>query len=329
MAQRNLIVIGASMGGVAALRLLAARLPRDLPAAVLVVLHIGSNRSILPELLHDSGGLTASHAVDGEPLRAGHIFVAPPDHHLLVDATSIRLSRGPKEHHTRPAIDPLFRSAALAHGSAVIGVVLTGLFDDGTAGLQAIKARGGIAVVQDPQEAAEPSMPLSAVKYVRVDHCVKLDDLAPLLVSLVSTQAAEAVHVPTQLAHEHALSLLEGDLMQHLHAIAKPSTFVCPDCQGALWEISGSRPPRYRCHIGHAFTLSTLEHAQSDAAEEALWSAIRALEEKKMLLARLAEERRSEGREHEAARLESDAKDTERHADLLQDLVQTVPMAAK
>jgi two-component system chemotaxis response regulator CheB len=325
MDRPRLIVVGASIGGVVALRSLVRHLPRELLAPVLVVLHVGSNPSVLPELLAAKSALPCRHAVDGEPLRDGHLLVAPPDHHLLVEGNLVRLSRGPKEHHTRPAIDPLFRSAALARGEGVIGVVLSGLLDDGTAGLQAIKARGGIAIVQDPADAVEPSMPMSALKYVRVDHCVSIERLAPLLAELAARATAPALPAAAELQHEHALSLMHGDAMKHLNAIATPSTFVCPDCQGALWEIKGTRPPRYRCHVGHAFTLRSLEHSQSDATDEALWTAIRALQEKQLLLTRLAEERLREQDEREAQRLRAAAEDTQRHAELLRELTRSVP----
>jgi two-component system chemotaxis response regulator CheB len=329
MGKRSLIVVGASSGGVAALRRLAAGLPAELPAAILAVLHIGSHASFLPDLLNGDGPLQAAHGRDGEALRPGRIYVAPPDRHMLVEADEIRLTRGPREHHTRPAIDPLFRSAALSHGAAVVGVILTGMLDDGTAGLQAVKARGGVAVVQDPEEAEEPSMPLSAMKYVRVDHRVRLADLPGLLTRLVTTDiAAASLAPPSQLSHEHKLSLLQGEPMEHMQAIAKPSTFVCPDCHGALWELNGSRPARYRCHVGHAFTLRTLEHAQSDSTDDALWTAIRALEEKYLLMCRLADDHRRDRNEAEAARLVAAAKDTQRHAELLRKLVETVPGAS-
>ena len=198
----------------------------------------------MPELLSRSGPLPATHAKDGEVIAASHIYLGPPDHHLTVDSAGrLRLSRGPKEHHSRPAIDPLFRSAALAYGPAVVGVVLTGRLDDGTAGLQAIKQCGGIAVVQDPPDAIEPSMPASALRYVEVDHCVPLNSMAHLLNSLVRTRVLSPA-MPTALTpeHEHALSLAHGEPLQHLHAIATPSPFVCPDCRGGLWEISGAQP---------------------------------------------------------------------------------------
>ena len=181
MRSDKIVVIGASMGGVPALRTLVSSLPEDFPAPLLVVLHIGNFPSILPELLAARCPLTAAHAVDGEKLEPGRIYIAPPDQHMVVDGRTVRLNRGPKEHHSRPAIDPLFVSAALSHGPGVIGVILTGMLDDGTSGLQAIKRCGGVAIVQDPKEAEAPSMPLSALRHVRVDHCAPVADIAALL----------------------------------------------------------------------------------------------------------------------------------------------------
>lgn len=186
MSSPRIIVVGASVGGISALTMLVSGLAPDLNAAVCVVQHIGPHRSTLPELLSATGGMPATHAEDGMPLQAGTIYVAPPDHHLIVWPGRLHLSRGPRENRTRPAIDPLFRSAAASYGPDVIGVVLTGWLDDGVAGLLAIKDRGGIAVVQDPASARAPDMPHNALKHVAVDHCVALTDMAPLLTRLVS-----------------------------------------------------------------------------------------------------------------------------------------------
>ena len=322
----RLVVVGASAGGVRALQALASALPQDFPAAVLVVLHIGSHPSSLPALLSHCGPLRATHAGDGEPIAAGHIHVAPPDHHLLVDAGRLRLSRGPKEHHSRPAIDPLFRSAALARGPDVVGVVLTGRLDDGTAGLQAIKQCGGIAVVQDPADADEPSMPDSALRYVQVDHCVPLASLAGLLTSLVRADVspAGASASPTP-AHEQALSLSLGDPMEHMRAIATPSPFTCPDCHGGLWEIDGAQPKRYRCHTGHAYTLRTLQHAQGESSDAAMWGALRALQEQEFLLRTVLAQLRAEGDHAGSARVDARMRETAQQADLLRGLLEQMP----
>jgi two-component system, chemotaxis family, protein-glutamate methylesterase/glutaminase len=254
------IVIGASAGGVAALLELAASLPRELDAVVGMALHVGSRHSILPELLTARGRMPAIHPEDGQPLRPGIIHVAPPDFHMTFTADRVRLSRSARENHARPAIDPLFRSAALAFGDRAIGVVLTGDLDDGTAGLAAIKQCGGIAVVQDPATAVEPSMPASALQHVAVDHCLPLARIPDTLVQLVGrTPAARGAPAPEPLRREHAI--FEGvSVMANLAAMGTSSTLTCPDCGGSLWEVDGSRPLRYGCHSGHAFSARSLEH---------------------------------------------------------------------
>lgn len=326
MSELRYVVVGGSAGALQPMLELAASLPARFPAAVLVVQHIGSYRSLLPELLSSRGPLRATHARGGERIEGGRVYVAPPDCHMLIEERSIALSRGPREHHTRPAIDPLFRSAALAAGPRVIGVVLSGHLDDGTAGLQAIKDHGGVAMVQDPQDAEVPSMPRSALQYVEVDHCVPIAGMAALLVSIVERDT----DTPKSLsrddwAQEQAVSRANGDSVQRLNAIGEPSTLTCPDCHGALWEIRASKPRRYRCHTGHAFTIRTLEHAQGAAADEALWSAIRALREKQLLLVEMATAAREAGNDAEVARLDASAQATERQYQLLRSLPETAP----
>jgi two-component system chemotaxis response regulator CheB len=324
----RIVVIGASLGGVPALMEIAAALPKDFAAAVLMVLHVGEQPSILPTLLARNSVLSVSHASDGDSLRPGHIYIAPPDHHLLVEDDRIVLTRGPKEHHTRPAIDPLFRSAALAHGADVIGVVLTGRLDDGTGGLQAIKEAGGIAVVQDPNDAFASSMPASALKYVDIDHCVPLPLIAVLLTSLVAAPAprVRASEAATErLGHEQQLMLQKGPPVEHLQAIGKPSTFACPECHGTLWEILDSRPQSYRCHTGHAFSERSLQETMTVASDEAVSNARRALQEREFLLRQMADQQRALGQQEKAARLESAARQLERQGDLLMGLLEQSP----
>jgi two-component system, chemotaxis family, protein-glutamate methylesterase/glutaminase len=282
------IVIGASAGGVAALLELAQALPAGLDAVVGMVLHVGSRRSILPELMTARSQLPAIHPRDGQPLKPGTIYIAPPDHHMLFAGDVIRLMRGPRENHARPAIDPLFRSAALAWRERSIGVVLTGDLDDGTAGLAAIKDCGGTAIVQDPATAVEPSMPASALANVDVDHCVPLDRIPGLLQELAGhAPVARGAPVPQRLEREHAI--FEGrQPVEHLNALGTASGLTCPDCGGGLWEIDGARPLRFRCHTGHAFTARSLDNAQVEVADHALWSSVRALQEREILLRRLA-----------------------------------------
>jgi two-component system, chemotaxis family, protein-glutamate methylesterase/glutaminase len=284
----HVVVIGASAGGVNALLEISEGLPRFFPAPVCIVQHIGSNRSLLPELLRYRGPNHAMHAQEGQQIAPGTLHVAPPDRHMLLNGDVLHLRHGPKENHARPAIDPLFRSAALHWGPRAIGVILTGQMDDGTAGLKAIKDCGGIAIVQDPDTAAEPSMPRSALGNVEVDHCVPLAEIAPLLVRLAGT--APAQHrgpVPEQVVQEVAIN--QGDAtVEKLQSIATPSALTCPECGGGLWEMSDTRPLRYRCHTGHAFSALSLAQAQTDSAEHTLWSSLRALREREMLLRRLA-----------------------------------------
>jgi two-component system chemotaxis response regulator CheB len=284
----HVIVIGASAGGVAALLEMAAALPMGLNAIVGVVLHVGSQYSILPELLSRRGSWPAVHPTDGAPLQPGTIYVAPPDHHMLFSPSQVRLSRGPRENHARPAVDPLFRSAALEWRERVIGVVLTGDLDDGTAGLAAVKACGGTAIVQDPLTAFEPGMPSSALAHVEVDYCLPVNEIAPTLVRLVNSQREhEPASASPNLKREHAI--FEGEQpMENLTAVGRPSELTCPECGGGLWELKEDKPLRYRCHTGHGYSAHSLENAQAAKAEQALWGSVRALRERELLLRRLA-----------------------------------------
>lgn len=283
----HLVVIGASAGGISALMTLAQTLPAGFPAPICIVQHVGNNHSILPELLSNKGPHPAVHARDRQLLTPGVIHVAPPDHHLLVEGRFLRLTRGPRENHTRPAVDPLFRSAALAWGPRCIGVVLTGYMDDGAAGLAAIKDCGGIAIVEDPATAEEPSMPQNALAATEVDHCVPVEQMGALLARLVQQDVAADPAPPESLQLEVAINRGEN-LVENLQAIAQPAGISCPDCGGGLYEVNGARPLRYRCHTGHAFSARALERAQADSGEQTLRSGVRALQERELLLRRMA-----------------------------------------
>jgi two-component system chemotaxis response regulator CheB len=287
------VVIGASFGGVHALMELVSTMPAGLAAVVAVVLHIGDQKSILPELLTRKGPMRALHPVQGQPWTTGVIYVAPPDHHLLLRTDVLELHRGPRENHARPAIDPLFRTAALGWRERAIGVVLTGELDDGTAGLAAVKSFGGVTVVQEPTEAVAPSMPSSALAHVEIDHRLPLAQIGPLLARLVEERAAldAATNTtrPTAQVWEQEQAIFEGlDPMEKLSAIATPSQLTCPECGGALSEMKDSRPLRFRCHTGHAFTVGSLAQAQAQVGDHALQASFRALREREMLLRRLA-----------------------------------------
>ena len=288
------IVIGASAGGVDAILKIAAQLAPDFPAPILCVQHIGAHRSRLAQLINSKGPNHAVSAVDGMVPLPSTIYVAPPDRHMILDEEgAIRLSAAAKEHHARPAIDPLFRSAALVYGPRVIGVVLTGLLDDATSGLRAIKQLGGTAVVQDPSDAYAPSMPESAIANVDVDHIVPLDTMADLLRRLAqqpipSVDEAGLAEVRQRIHDEHSIGM-EPPTLKKLKAIGAPSIFTCPDCGGVLFELHDKQPVRYRCHTGHAFSLRTLAYTQEQVTDQALWTSLRSLQEKESILRRLAE----------------------------------------
>jgi two-component system chemotaxis response regulator CheB len=322
------VVVGASFGGVDALCRLAQALPGDFPAIIGMVLHVGAQPSILPELLSRSGPLRAVHPRDGEALRPGTIYVAPPDHHLVFENDRAHLVRGPRENHARPAIDPLFRSAALGWGARAIGVVLTGHMDDGTAGLDAIKSCGGIAIVQDPSEAAAKGMPASALANVDVDHCLPLAAIGPLLVRLVGLPRRDGIGPPpSSLVQEQALFIGDSS-MEDLAAIADPTQLTCPDCGGTLSEVRDSRPLRYRCHTGHAYTALTLRAAQVELAAHSLQSSLRALKEREALLRRLAVVAQKIGDPEQARAGLSEAERVHRQAQDLTRLIEAEPGGA-
>lgn len=318
----KLVVIGTSAGGVSALTTLVARLRHDLPATVLVVLHVGMHESSVPEVLSSHSALSVRHALDGEPIEPGAILIAPPDRHLLVEPDRVRLSPGPKENFARPAIDPLFRSAAITHREHVIGMVLTGMLDDGAAGLRAIKAYGGTAIVQDPATAEAPGMPRSALEHVDVDHCLPLDRIPDELIKLIE-KPVEPEHqaVSDQFALENAYASRGRLAIEELEKIARPSSFTCPECHGALWEIEDSSPQRFRCRVGHGYTLQALFDLQHEEVEDALWAAIRALDEKEALLKRLAESATDQQRTHAAAEHQESAERAGRHSKALIDMM--------
>ena len=281
----TIVVIGASAGGVDAICSLAAALPADFPAAVFVVLHIGAHKSQLPWLLNQAGSLPACHPRDGDLIRPGYIYVAPPDHHLLVEAGRIRLSRGPRENWARPAVDPLFRSAARAYGSDVIGVILTGGLNDGTAGLLEIKQRGGTTVVQDPDDAADPGMPQSALRHVAVDHCLPVQDIPALLAVLVSIRQSGAFIEGTLAVAPEARS----SATMTEYKLDDPVAVTCPDCGGALSRNELGTLTQFHCHIGHVYTAEVMVAAQFASLEWSLAAAMRSLNERGELCRQMAD----------------------------------------
>lgn len=321
---KNIIVVGASAGGVEALMKLVSHFPARLPAAVFIVLHLSAEApSLLPSILSRVSLLPTSNPADGTPIEAGQIYVAPPDYHLLVEPGKIRIIHGPKENRHRPALDPLFRSAAHAYGPRVVGVVLTGALDDGTAGLLAIKRRNGTAIVQDPQEALYSSMPQNALAHVQVDYSLPLNEIGPLLVRLGGETAN--VDNTEQTPHDMQMEtkMTEFDL-KTLHQEPKPgipSSFSCPECGGVLWELREEALTRFRCRVGHAFSVDTVLAEQSDAIEKAMWVALKTLEENVSLTNRLTRQAEERGQTWLKHRYEVRLRDNMHNAALLREVL--------
>jgi two-component system chemotaxis response regulator CheB len=289
-----------------------------------------SNQSggLLPRILGRAGPLPASHPKDGEVIEPGHIYVAPPDMHLLVEPGYLRTFRGPRENRHRPAIDPTFRSAALAYGRRVIGVVLTGMLDDGTAGLMVVQAHGGTSVVQDPATAMFPSMPRSALQRVPTAHVTSIEDLPTLLVELVSEPLKGAVQTlpwrdKADVAVNREVRIAELDMSEVENEMrnGNPSQFACPECGGVLWEIDQSGLLRYRCRVGHAYTTRNLRAEQRQAVETALWSALRALEENISLYKKMAGRARGINLEESARTFEERAATTQVNSETLRNFL--------
>ena len=327
MATRDIIVIGASAGGVQALSTLVADLSPNLPAAVFIVLHVSANApSLLPVILARECSLDVAQVSDGEPIQRGRVYVAPPDQHLIIEDGHARLVHGPKENLHRPSIDTLFRSAARWGGTRVIGVILTGARDDGKVGMRAVQQRGGLTIVQDPLEATFSSMPMSVLHDIRVDYSLPLREIAPLLNTLSCEVADEEgrFSVPDEVELESRIAeqkMESEELIASVERLGKISRLTCPECHGALWEISDEDILRYRCHVGHAFTAEALNEGQSEMLEVALWSAVRALEEQMMLAHRIVERARKANHERAAITFERKAREAEEHSSVLRELL--------
>lgn len=310
MPTRNIVVIGSSAGGVGALQRLCARLPANFPAAIFIAQHLSpSVRSVLPALLDRAGPLPASAAVEGQAIEPGHIYVAAPDRHLLVREGRMLLRRGPHENRTRPAANALFRSAAIHYGARTIGVVLTGLLDDGTEGLIAIKAAGGLSIVQDPSDAEWPSMPSNALQR---DHAVALDDLAGLLARLVTEEAGPSVPLPEAYLVEDRIAAQEFAVMEtDIVTPGAPSHLPCPDCGGVLNQIETDFEARFRCQVGHAFTPLGLSAAQNDELERAIGIAVRTHRDRLRLFQQMGDNARARHLPHSERRWAEAFKDAE------------------
>ena len=324
MPRRDIVVIGGSAGAIEPVSELVRNLPADFPAAIFLVIHFpGGVTSALPRILSRAGVLPAHHARNEEPIHPGHIYVAPPDCHLFVEDGIVRLTRGPKENGHRPAIDPLFRSAAHHYQSRVIGVLVSGNLNDGTAGLLTIKQRGGVTIVQSPESALHTGMPRSAIDHVQVDHIVPVEAMPDLLIRLTS-QDAPTTEVRAMETHdERGLGLDEVALSDRKTQPGIPSTMSCPECHGTLWEHREGELIGFRCRVGHAFTEEALLSIQAEQLEAALWTALCALEEHSALSRRLALRAGKRGHSHSASAFTEQAMDAEHHASTIRSVLST------
>jgi two-component system chemotaxis response regulator CheB len=323
-------VVGASAGGVEALVSLCRQLPSTFPVPVLVVLHIAARgSSALPAILSRAGQLPAAHPKDGEPLRAGRVYVAPPDQHLVVDDGHVHLDRGPRENGHRPAIDVLFRSAAAAFGDGTVAVVLSGLLDDGSAGAVAVRSTGGRVVVQDPDDALYGDMPRNAMKSGEPDTVAPVSQIGGILTRMVRPDAvgSEPVHNPgsrgTITDVDPALEDGDPDTVPGL----RRSAYACPECSGVLWE-SDEAVLRFRCRVGHRFSLESLLTEHGTALEATLWAAVRMFSERAGLVRRLAESARLQARERATRRFEASAHEAEERAEVLRRLLERLDLSS-
>jgi len=324
--KRDIIVIGSSAGGVKALIEFVKGLPSDFPGTIFITQHLAPHtESMLPDILSMMGPLKAEHPQDGELIKPNRIYVAPPDHHLLLDEGKVLIKRGPKENRFRPSVDALFRSAAYVYGPRVVGVVLSGYLDDGTSGLWSIKRLGGITIVQDPDDAAFPAMPSNVLEFVEVDHVIPIAALAALLTKL-TTEPARATNNPAKEdldRFEIELAIARHDNAFRMGIIEKGelTPFTCPDCHGALTKLIEGNIIRFRCHTGHAYTISALLAEVTESVESTMFQAMRGLEETNMLLEQLGQHFESADKKEVSAIFFQKAKEVGEQARIVHDSI--------
>ena len=332
MANRDVLAVGTSAGGVEALLFLARHFPRDFPASVLVTIHLPSHaRSGLDELMSRYGPLPASFAAQGELLEKSRIYIAPPDRHLLLDGDRLWLGSGPRENNARPALDPMLRATALCCGFRSVGVVLTGTLGDGASGLWALQQCGGATVVQDPNDAAFPEMPLTALNRAKPDHVVPLADLPALLDSLARQPAGEPVPTPHSIRYEVQIAKNGSSgmgNMDEMDGLGRRSVLACPDCGGVMWEIDEGDLLRYRCHVGHTYTAEVMSVALDEGLRRALASALRALEERVALACKLHRQATNNGHRLLAENWAQKAHEFEHEMDIIRASIRRVDQLA-
>jgi two-component system chemotaxis response regulator CheB len=323
--RRDIVVVGASAGGVQTLPKFFEGFEPEIGAAFFVVLHVSpSAHSYMPTLLGRAGRLPALHAEDGQAIEPGKIYIAPPDFHVLIEDNVMRLSHGPKENRHRPAIDPLFRTAARAHDSRVIGVVLTGTLDDGTMGLKAVKDAGGLTIVQDPDDALYPDMPRSALQVVDPHYVLPLEEIRMTLPRLIKEPVKEKVmkRFKDKGMKPENKKIKPGTKIRK--DLGPPSMFVCPECNGPLWEMRDGKATLFRCMVGHSFGPDNLFAAQTEEVERALWTALRALEERIALQQKLAERAGFKSRDLSSKYFLNHARENSKHAEVIRRILEQI-----
>jgi two-component system, chemotaxis family, protein-glutamate methylesterase/glutaminase len=322
----NLVVIGGSAGGLPALLELVRDLPADLPAALCVVIHTSPySPGRLPDIVERRTRLICEAAEDGQRIEPGHIYFAPVDRHLLIEDGRLRVTNGPRENGFRPAVDPLFRTAAKWHGPRVAGIVLSGSLGDGSFGLASIEQAGGVTIIQDPDEALVPSMPLVALRGASIDHIVKAADMASLIAKLAAEPSKKGIAMPQPISSadsaERGTALAEGAPAGML------TPLTCPECGGSLWEQEAESHAGYRCHVGHAYSAESLLRNHSQEVEGALWTALRVLEEHAVLQSRMASRAEMQGLGGAAEQFHERAVECRRQAEALRGVLLESPAA--
>jgi two-component system chemotaxis response regulator CheB len=287
----QIVVAGASAGGLDALVALIQQLPEDFPAPVLIVMHISADATgdVLLNALNRYGKLKCMHAVHGKPVKSGQVYLAPSDHHMLIEKNGqLHVTKGAQENRSRPGIDPLFRSAAVSFGNRVTGIILTGYLDDGTAGLIAIQRCGGTCIVQDPDEAQYPDMPKNALNQIKADYCIAIAEMGDVLAKLMTRKIGKQKPIPEDLIREATIAERVLSDLAAVNSLGEQVPFNCPGCGGVLWKMDKGPFVHYRCHTGHAYTNASLLAAQTQKIEETMWIALRMFEERRNLLTTVA-----------------------------------------
>ena len=318
-----IVVIGASAGGLNALAEMVQHLQKGLDTAYCIVLHL-SRKGIGDFIVHRLSQVTSlscSLATDKSLIKKDHIYIARPNQHLLVKDNKFLLGGGPEENRYRPSIDVLFRSAAVAYSSRAVGIILSGMLDDGTSGMYAIKRSGGTCIVQDPNQAEYPDMPLSVINNMEVDHVSLLEEIGGLIPGILKSKHGRKKPVPEEVVLESRIAERNAVSIEDVEAIADKSVFACPDCGGNLWAMKGDIVKRYRCHIGHAYTERDLVVKQAEVASNTLWVALRMMEERKHLLKKFARESAKKGYKVQASRNEQKQDEMQRHIEQLKKIL--------